>query len=347
MTTDASLTRERTRTLARGHEPRIWRLLHIVPSARRSGPVVAQLLDAEGAAWHYEELLGSAAAAERLRAAPFDLLLIEHDPDELPAPEVLEALRAGGATVPAVVLGSISPAILAPLCYYAGAEEYCPLGGLTPNLLLWNLARAWDREQLRAAHHKLAGTERQRQHKERVEGRRLMQQRRDLLRELPARELPVRDEVSSRAGVELPPQIAEVYRDLLRTYVIMGAGTLSQELHTLAELFLTAEVSSAQALRLHLDALSELVRGLGSRSSRHVQTRADLLILELLLRLSDGYRTRSFAAPSLIPTLEPPSAAPAPCPVCAARDNTARIPLGLPRQLTLPGCDTAPPPAFL
>ena len=38
--------------------------------------------------------------------------------------------------------------------------------------------------------------------------------------------------------------------------------------------------------------LEELIHGLGSRSTRHVMNRADLLVLELLLHVADGYRRR-------------------------------------------------------
>jgi hypothetical protein len=38
--------------------------------------------------------------------------------------------------------------------------------------------------------------------------------------------------------------------------------------------------------------LEELIRGLGSRSTRHVMSRADLLALEMLLHTADGYRRR-------------------------------------------------------
>ena len=38
--------------------------------------------------------------------------------------------------------------------------------------------------------------------------------------------------------------------------------------------------------------LTELIHGLGSRSTRHVMNRADLLVLEVLLHVADGYRQR-------------------------------------------------------
>ena len=36
----------------------------------------------------------------------------------------------------------------------------------------------------------------------------------------------------------------------------------------------------------------ELLQGLGERSTRHVMTRADLLVIEVMLHLAEGYRRR-------------------------------------------------------
>ena len=82
------------------------------------------------------------------------------------------------------------------------------------------------------------------------------------------------------------------YRELLRTYVIMGSGNLADELRRLPQLLVAAGLTARQTMQLHLHVLEELVHGLGTRSTRHVMTRADLLALEVLLHLADGYRRR-------------------------------------------------------
>ena len=79
---------------------------------------------------------------------------------------------------------------------------------------------------------------------------------------------------------------------MLRTYVIMGSGNLADELRRLSELLIAAGLTARQTMQLHLHVLEELVHGLGTRSARHVMTRADLLVLEVLLHLADGYRGR-------------------------------------------------------
>ena len=82
------------------------------------------------------------------------------------------------------------------------------------------------------------------------------------------------------------------YRELLRTYVIMGTGNLAEEMRQFVELLASSQVTAQQAMLLHLDVLDEMIQGLGHRSARHVMNRADMLILEMMVCLVEGYRTR-------------------------------------------------------
>ena len=70
----------------------------------------------------------------------------------------------------------------------------------------------------------------------------------------------------------------------------MGSGNLGDELRRLARLLVAAGISAQQTARLHLDVVKEMIQGLGARSSRHIMTRADLLILEVMMHLGEGYR---------------------------------------------------------
>jgi hypothetical protein len=72
----------------------------------------------------------------------------------------------------------------------------------------------------------------------------------------------------------------------------MGTGSLSDEMQRLANLLVSAGASARQAMQLHLQVLEEMVEGLGSRSARHVMNRADLLVLDIMIHLIEGYRHR-------------------------------------------------------
>ena len=85
----------------------------------------------------------------------------------------------------------------------------------------------------------------------------------------------------------VPNEVRLFYRELLRNYVIMGSGSLSDEIGSLAELLANAGVSPREVLDLHVEGVTSMVRGLGQRSARHVLSRADLLALELMLRLAE------------------------------------------------------------
>jgi hypothetical protein len=92
--------------------------------------------------------------------------------------------------------------------------------------------------------------------------------------------------------LELPEPLMNHYRDLLRAYVIMGAGNLGEEMTKLARLLANSGISAQRTMQLHVQVLEELVRGLGNRSARHVMNRADLLVLEVMGHLADSYRQR-------------------------------------------------------
>ena len=119
------------------------------------------------------------------------------------------------------------------------------------------------------------------------------------------------DPTARRTQPDLPEELVHHYRELLRAYVIMGSGNLAGELGRLAELLATAGVTARQTMSLHLHAVEELVHGLGARSTRHVMTRADLLVLEIMIHLAERYRERYQErihppVQRLLPGFEPP-----------------------------------------
>jgi hypothetical protein len=118
-----------------------------------------------------------------------------------------------------------------------------------------------------------------------------------LLRELLERLNRARNEQADSAmptpRSDVVAKVEGLYRELLRTYVMMGSGNLAGELSRLTELISLAGLSPVQALAMHVAQVEILLQGLGSRSSRHVTSRADLLAIELLIRLGESYRCKS------------------------------------------------------
>jgi hypothetical protein len=150
------------------------------------------------------------------------------------------------------------------------------------------------RYQLQRENHRLDQSERSRLQREQDDARRLLEQQRTMLAEFQAAAVSLTGKTSSKPPLlpNLPAELVAHYRELLRTYVIMGSGNLSRELARLAEFLVAARINATETMQLHLHVLGELAQGLGTRSTRHVMSRADLLALELLVHLAEGYRLR-------------------------------------------------------
>ena len=257
------------------------RVLYI-STRERTGGWLAEAFAADSASKVVlEEAVGTAAGLARLRDEVFDAVLVSHEPGELDAFDLVEGYRAGGAEDPIVVLGAQGEQEMAVLCCEVGADGYVCQSATTRNLI-WVVARAVQRRQLVRENQRLTLAEKGRLQRERDEAACVLEQQRALLG----------DPSETPPAPRLPAELVAHYRELLRTYVIMGSGNLTDELQRLAELLVAAGLTARQTLQLHLHVLEELVQGRGTRSARHVMTRADLLVLELLLHLADGYRRR-------------------------------------------------------
>ncbi len=295
--------------------PPIMRVLYVANRQRTGGWLVEALRADQACDLRIEEVVGSAAGLAQLRDDSFDAVLVTHDPNELNALTLIKGYRAGGADEPIVVLGIQSEQEMAAPCYEVGADAYVCANTTTTRNLVWIVARAVQRHQLVRENRRLTLADQQRLQREHDEAEQLLAQQRTLIADLkavvqrgkrPAAGGPgegaayevhfarvTADGAASAAfSLDLPDELVEHYRELLRAYVIMGSGNLASELGRLCRLLITAGVTARQTMQLHVHVLEELVRGLGSRSTRHVMTRADLLVLEIMVHLAEGYRTR-------------------------------------------------------
>jgi len=245
---------------------------------------------------------GVAEALTRLRDEVFDAVLMFHQPQDLNALDFLDGLRTGGqGEQPVIVLGSQAETEMAPLCFEAGADGYACVDSTTARCLIWMIGRAVERHQLLRENKRLHHDCKRRLEQEHREAGQLLDQQRTLISDLErlrdgSQDVRTDDIVTDLEGSSLavfPESVVRHYRELLRAYIVMGTGNLAHELERLVEALTAEEITAQQAMQLHLGVLEETVHNLGSRSARHVVARADLLVLEVMVHLAEGYRRRA------------------------------------------------------
>lgn len=293
--------------------PAHLRVLYICDRQRTGGWLADAFSSDAAVEVDLHESVGALAGLARLRDEIFDVVFVTHEPGELDALELVEGCRAAGADEPLIVLGHQSEQEMAVLCYEAGADGYVCVNTGTTRGLIWLAAKALQRCHLVRQNRRLLQAEKQRLRREQEEAERLLRQQQSLIGDL--ERLRAADQSANLADwesgefaadrpitpatgdfVPVPPDLPQTlishYRELLRAYVIMGTGNLAAELRPLAEVLVTAAVSPRDVMRLHVHVAAELIRGLGSRSSRHVITRADLLVVEIMIHIAEAYRAR-------------------------------------------------------
>ncbi|MEN1680910.1 MAG: hypothetical protein AAGJ46_15080, partial [Planctomycetota bacterium] len=307
-------------------EPRGPRLAVLVAAGTMAeAERLARVLQAESVGAVEAIAVGSAAeACARLADRPVDALLAHHDADRFDAIALVEAAAAAGACVASVVVGVVSPAAIDDRCLAAGAD-YRRLDQATPASLLAVLRHAVARHRQQGEHRRLAGAEQARLGKEHAEAQRLLAEQRRLIDQLESiGDVPKVADAGSLtpwlAGTTPSPTCpAEAaaqrpaYRELLRAFAMSSQG-LTDAMATLADRLSAAGVGGRQAVALHVSVLEEVTTGLGARSARHVISRADLMLTELLVHLADGYRRRYGSQSATTPPRTQPHPPPPPNP---------------------------------
>lgn len=248
-----------------------------------------------------------------LRNENFDCIVIECWPTNLDdvrwdAPDLVHAIRSSGCSDPIVLLTrQPDDGLTVEAC-----SSHCEIlvsSALWSSRALVNVIQQSIRlvETAQQNHHHAVANHR-RLVRERDEADHLLRQQRDIISELEAitqgAVKPSSDETedlsTNNAGnhlaarttrtLQIPAKIKTYYHELLRTYVIMGSGSLGGEISQLASVLAEVGLSPRDTLSLHLEQVEHLVSGLGNRSSRHVMSRADLLALELVIHIGECYQ---------------------------------------------------------
>jgi hypothetical protein len=191
--------------------------------------------------------------------------------------------------------------------------ESSALGGVVKRSLLRGTLLRENRSLTAANHRRLL--------RERDESEQLLAHQRQLIAELEALPHPLRQPAGRRGARLYSSETAEQdaadakenacesfalhYASLLRSYVLIGSGSLAGEISEMADRLVAARIPPHESLQLHLGCVESLVKGLGNRSARHVMARADLLAVEMMTHLAH----RSQAVPGAS-ALHTPAAVP-------------------------------------
>lgn len=273
---------------------------------------LALRLDAIGCADpRFEWASTSEEALSLLRNESYDCLLMGIDPgSKTNQLELLNAIRVSGGHEPIVlVLSAPDDQIVLAGCEYQ-TEILVSTAMWESPALLGTMKRSMMIHQLSEENHRLTVENHRRLIRERDEAERLLKQQRSMVEELQTLAYPNEfEEAGSVLSLshsanhtasgqvsgefQIPLEVQDYYHELLRTYVIMGSGSLKEEILQIAELLATANLTPGQVLEFHLECVEVIVKGLGNRSSRHVMARADLLALEIMVHLGECYQKRT------------------------------------------------------
>lgn len=230
-----------------------------------------------------------AEGAQHMGRERFDCIVIDDAGTPAAAARPLEladqlsAIRAAGCEDPILVL---SDRVDDPWLIAAAAGEFELLvvrnGWRSSALAPW-IHTAMHRQTVARERAEIGAEGRQRLQREAGESWQLLDQRRQTAERL-------RRSLGSLRGpaAEGAAALADEYRDLLRAAVVAGAHALEAETLRFTRGIVERGITAADLLQMHVAAVESLLRGLGSRSSRHVVQQTDLLVLEVLCRLADG-----------------------------------------------------------
>ncbi len=223
------------------------------------------------------EAFDLASGLESLRNAVFDAVLVDEQIVGSDPSRVVASIRAGSRPrQPVLILSEDPDSDQAARCLEGGADAHLPIRWTTARELEWQVARAAERGQLLEENERLRQRDRQQRKLEREEALQLLAEQTELVADcatFAAHDVSCDDKQWLRRELE----------ELLRTYVLMGRGHLTDELTSLAARLEQEATPASVLLRVYLQVLQSLLLDLGSRSSRHVMNRGHLLLLQLLL----------------------------------------------------------------
>jgi len=254
---------------------------------------------------HFRWVSTSAEALQVLRSHNYDIIVLATDFNEQTHQSALmlaQALRTSGHDEPILVVATEIEDELWSQYVHASCEVVVTKQAWNSSVLIPIMNRALQRREQAWEHREQRVAQQKRLLSEQNEAEKLLKLQHQILLDL---EQSVSDEnnmdtdTTMRSAARpqpdadplaIPQQLKQYYQELLRNYVIMGSGSLSEEITGLVESLTAIQCTPRQIIQLHLECVKKLVTGLGNRSTRHALSRADLLALELMILTAESYQ---------------------------------------------------------
>ncbi|MBQ2620033.1 MAG: response regulator [Thermoguttaceae bacterium] len=271
------------------HIPKSMRALYISVSNRTGSWLAKAFKTEKNVNVELDEVCGASEGLNALRQSVYDVVIVCHAPGELDAPDFIAAYRASGIYAAALVVGDKDDAELKSRCYQVGADDYLCIYSTTVRNLLWAMARALKRFRLEEENSRFVKEKKQLVAREKEEATAMLIEQKSM-----AESIDGYYDNDSADKTQVTPQAKQnflrMYEELLRSYVVMGAGCMTKQLSSIAALLAKGGISAREAMAIHLECVGSMIESNGGRSSRHVMARADELIMELLVHLTEEYR---------------------------------------------------------
>ena len=264
-----------------------------VPGPRSPSNWLAKALETEPECQvQLVEVASFAVALERMREETFNVVLIDYDADDRERFELVDAVRAGShAFQPVIILGEAPDSQIATECYELGADAYIAVQITTPRELIWRIARATQRERISTENDQLRRRQQRQKTLERDETLKLISEQESIF---------ACHSVSSDDQNHPKPEWLEAeLRELLQAYVVMGSGNMLKELDRFTRRVQEHGLPRSVVTRAFSAVMRAVIEELGTRSSRHVYNRGNLLLLDLMFRLVADARTYDAASSSI------------------------------------------------
>ncbi|MDG2382690.1 MAG: hypothetical protein P8N76_13555 [Pirellulaceae bacterium] len=225
-------------------------------------------------------------ALEKLREETFDAVLLDTDADSRDCQSLIDAIRAGSHDHQAVILlGEETDSTVATHCYESGADGFVAVQTSIPRELIWQIARAAEHGRLRAENWHLRQRQQRQKTIESDEILKLTTELESIIRlAAPLTESAPLTEPNDASTAD-DQWLEDELRELIQAYVIMGSGNLSQEMARFLDQIHQSRLTRHSVITKYPTVLRSVLEDLGSRSSRHVYNRGNLLLLDLMLKL--------------------------------------------------------------